>query len=365
MSAFLRVAPLTPELESEWDALALASADAWFWQTTSWIKWATAIASSAFAGAHSFVLQTASGEVAGICPVNVEERSGERTFAFLGGPIPAPAFSEKLSPAERDQALELYVETIAGLARREQVMHGSVKMPFTTALKPDASPVNPWLRFGYFDLPYLTQVVDLRLSESELWSAMRKGHRSDVKRAQKAASVQVWDRSTISSAKMDEYQALHAKDAGRVTRSRTTFDLMEGWIRDGHAILAETHLDGRAVAFAVIIHYKSGAFYASGCREPELADFPGSHLLQWEAMRWLKQHGCALYDIGIQFTGPQWFYVPTPKEVSISAFKRGFGGATVPLVTAERFYEPASLQRTFDARIRAYLAATAPDAVHS
>lgn len=365
MSTSFRVAPLTPALEAEWDALALSSADGWFWQTTAWINWATAIASSSFVSGHSFVVQGPSGRVVGICPVNIEVRGGEKVFAFLGGPIPAPAFSDKLSVAEREQALRLYVESLDALAQQEHVVHGSVKMPFTDALKPHRPAVNPWLGHGYFDLPYLTQVIDLRLSEADLWGAMRRGHRSDVKRAQTSAAVHLWDWRTISAEKMDEYQALHARDAGRVTRSRTTFEMMEQWIRAGDAVLAEARADDRPVAFAVIIHYKTGAFYASGCREPERPDLPGSHLLQWEAMRWLKRRGCELYDIGIQFTGPQWFYVPTAKEISISSFKRGFGGATVPLVTAERFYDGDALKRTFDARVRAYLDATGTGAVHT
>ena len=111
----------------------------------------------------------------------------------------------------------------------------------------------------------------------------------------------------------------------------------------------------------MLICYKTGAFYASGCRDPERPDVPGSHLLQWEVIRWLKANGFTLYDVGLQFAGPQWFNVPSAKEESIAIFKRGFGGLTVPLVTAERFYDHATLARMFSARVRA-LAEAAADA---
>lgn len=359
MTAGLNVTDLSPESESAWDALASASDDAWFWQTTDWVKWATVVAGEAFVSGHSFVIANSAREVVGLCPVNIELRGDERKFSMLGGPIPAPAFKNGLGPVEREHALHLYVDTLAAIARRERVVYGSVKMPFTGMLRPGHSAVNPWMRFGFFDLPYQTQVVDLRLSEDALWAGVRKGHRSDIKRAAQRADVHVWDATTVTPAKCREYQALHTKDAGRVTRSQTTFDMMESWIRRGQAVLAESALDGRPIAFAVVIRYKNGAYYASGCRDPEVTHVRGSHAVQWGVMQWLKQHGCELYDVGMQFIGPQWFYLPTPKEVSIAAFKRGFGGLTIPLVTAERFYDDEALRRTFEARITAYLQATA------
>ena len=358
MTAGLRVVALSDDLAARWDACALAWDTAWFWQTTTWIAWATAIAGEAFVSGQSFVLVNSAGDVVGLCPLNIEVRGGERTFAFLGAPTPAPAFDPALTSAERDLAAALYVQTLASIAQREGVTYGSLKMPFTGVLSASHLAVNPWLSHGYFDLPYLTQIVDLRKPESELWSDMRKGHRSDVKKASQRATAHIWDATTLTDDILAQYRALHAKDAGRVTRSHTTFDMMAGWIRQGHAVLAEARADGQPVAFAVIICYKTGAFYASGCRDPERMDVPGSHLVQWEAMRWLKQRGCALYDVGLQWSGPQWFYAPTPKEVSIAAYKRGFGGQNAPLVTAERFYSAETMTRTFATRVQTFVAAT-------
>lgn len=358
MSGYLRVDPLSPQLEPAWDEFASSSEEAWFWQTTLWIHWASEIAGGAFVGGRSFLIRSAR-EILAVCPVNIEQRGEDRTFSFLGEPIPAPAFKNGLDPAEREHALRLYVQTVEDMARQEDVTYVSVKMPFTEPRQSTPWAVNPWLRFGYFDLPYLTQVVDLRRSEDELWDDVRKGHRSDVKRAAQRAVVRIWDASTLSKEKYSQYQALHAKDAGRTTRSQRTFDMMEGWIRSGYAVLAETQLEGQPAAFAVVIHYKTGAYYGSSCRDPELAAFPGSHLLQWEVMRWLKQRGCELYDLGMQYAGLQWFCVPTPKELSIAGFKRGFGGRTVPMVIAERFFDGEALRRRFDARVREYLAAKA------
>ena len=168
----------------------------------------------------------------------------------------------------------------------------------------------------------------------------------------------MWDRATLPPGKFAEYQALHAKDAGRVTRTQRTFDLMEAWVQDGMAALVEADEGGRAVAFALLMIYKNGAYYGSGCKDPDLGPVAASHLVQWTAITWLKAHGIAWYDVGLQQFGPQWFDLPSDKNVSISAFKRGFGGDTMPLVTAECFYSSDLLEETFARRVRGYLAAS-------
>jgi hypothetical protein len=215
---------------------------------------------------------------------------------------------------------------------------------------------NPLARFSFFDLPALTQILDLRVDQSILWSGIRKGHKADIKRAQRKCDVQVWDRGTITPAKFSEYQALHQKDAGCMTRSQATFDMMHDWIRRGLAVLIEAEHGDQAVAFALLLLYKEGAYYGSGCKDPDHAELPASHLVQWEAIQWLKAHGYQFYDIGVQQFGPQWYEVPTPKEIAIAHFKRGFGGHTLPLVTGEFFYSAELLEKTFERRIQAYMA---------
>lgn len=362
----LRILPLTVEGYQGWDAFAHASADAWFWHTSAWMEFAKALAPQRFVNNLSFSILDGA-DVCAICPALVEEHEGARSFSYAGGPIPFPAFDNRIATARRAEAIALYVRTLESLAQQYGVSYVSVKVPsvassYLTGRLPYA---NPLLRFGYFDLAYLTQIVDLREPEEVLWAAIRKGHKADIKRAARSCAVNIWDAATITPDVFRAYQALHGKDAGRVTRSQDTFDQMLAWVRQGHAVLVETAFEGRAMAFALIMRFGSGAYYGSACKDPDLAAIPGSHLGQWEAIRWLKARGMQFYDLGIQQFGPLWFDVPADKELTIARFKRGFGGRTVPLVTAEYFFSPERLEQTFQQRLKAYLASRVAESATS
>ena len=354
----------SPELSGVWDVIAVDSDEAWFWQTRRWIDWIIERSGDDVVADASFVVMQGSEAVA-ICPLLIERGPDGPRFAFNGGPVAAPAIRNAIGRAGRQEILEFYVDTCANVAATHDVRYGAVKVPsLCRAYLGSVAPfVHPLRRFGYFDLPYLTQVLDLSVDEDALWSRVRKGHKADIKTARRDLTARVWHRDGLTAQTFAAYRETHARDAGRVTRSMRTFDLMEGWVRDGHAALVEAvTLDGRAAAFALLLLDKDGAYYGSGCKEPDLATLPSSHLVQWTAITWLKAQGVRYYDIGLQQFGPQWFEVPSAKDVSIAAFKRGFGGETVPLPTVERFYSADLLEETFARRARA-AAASLPMAV--
>ncbi len=351
--------PFTPALATAWEAIAADSDDAWFWQTRRWIDWIVERSGDDVVTEASFLVALENEPVA-ICPLVVERGPDGPRFAFNGNPVASPAIRNDVGRAGRQEILAFYADTCAAIAATYDVRYGAVKVPslcraYLGAGLPFAHPL---LRFGYFDLPWLTQIVDLAASEDALWARVRKGHKADVKRARRDLTARVWHGPEMPAATFAAYRQMHARDAGRAVRSTRTFDLMEGWVRARHAALVEasTH-DGRPAAFALLLLNKDGAFYASGCREPELATLPASHLVQWSAITWLKAQAFRYYDIGLQQFGPQSFEVPSAKDVAIAAFKRGFGGETVPLPTAERFYSAELLEETFARRGRAAAAA--------
>jgi hypothetical protein len=158
-----------------------------------------------------------------------------------------------------------------------------------------------------------------------------------VKRGEQLLQGRVLDRSNITREAFAEYQRLHQKAAGRVTRPPQTFEMMYEWICEGLAVLACASLDGHEVGFALVSVYKDGAYYSSGCEDAE-HDLPIGHVLQWAVMRWLKAHGIRYYEIGWQQYGTLLHDFPSQKELAISRFKRGFGGSSVSLFIGEKFY---------------------------
>lgn len=351
---------LVPEAYGRWDAAVADSDESWFWQTTHWIDWICERAGDDLIANRSFFV-VQGPEVVAVAPLVVERGPEGSRFAFAGGPMAAPAIRRAVGPAGRREIREFYARTLAERAREDDVSYASVRIP-SLSERHVASPgpyANPFLRLGYFDLPYLTQIVDLRPDESALWSAVRKGHKADIKAARRRFGAAVWYRDDLPAGRFREYQALHAKDAGRVTRSQKTFDMMEAWVRAGHAALVEASDAGRPIAFALLILYKDGGLYASACKDPDVGTLPASHLVQWTAITWLKARGFRWYDVGLQQFGPQWYEVPGDKDLTIARFKRGFGGQAVPLPTAEVFFSADVMERTFARRVRAYTDAVA------
>ncbi len=340
--------PIPFEDRLRWDEFARQSPDAWFWHTSHWMDYTAEYARDRFVENRSFAIAD-DGAWLAICPLVIlqhREREGIpafRQFAFFEGTVPFPAIRGDLSRHRRDEAVRCYVQALREIAAKDGVGHVRVRVPALAAsyLGAGGPKAHPLLRHGFIDLPYLTQVIDLTAELNLLWGNIRKGARADIRRAQRLCAVRIWDRDTITPERFAAYQALHHKDAGRVTRSQRTFDLMLSWIRSGCAFLAEVHRDERTIAFVLAVVYGRGAYYGSTCRDPDDQTPGASHLLQWEVMQWLRRNGYAWYDMGLQWFGPVWFENVTPKDVAISSFKRGFGGTTVPLLTAEFYYESA------------------------
>lgn len=365
MSSRFEALQLMAEVFDGWNRFAEESDDAWFWHTTHWMEFSEELARPRFIANLSFSI-VANSETLAICPLILERSSwpdGSSCFSCAGLPVPFPAMRSDLSSETRNQLLKFYVQRLASLAKDHGVGHVSVRVPAVARsyFSRGLPFVNPLLKYGYIDLPYLTQVIELEKDLRILWGEISQGPKSHIKRAAPVCEVNVWDRQSITAEKFREYQLLHQKDAGRVTRSQRTFDLMLGWVRGGHAVLVEARHADQAAAFALIILFGTGAYYGSSCKDPDAPEIPASHLVQWEVIRWLKKARFEWYDVGPQQFGPQWFDPASPKDVSIASFKRGFGGVTIPLVTAEFFYSKSLLEQTFEKRWREYFGALPPE----
>lgn len=341
-----------------WDGFCLQSSEAWFWHTTHWLDYTLAYRPECAPASHSF-LAFAGGKIAAICPLVLEtsHEAGEevRQFSYGGDPVPAPAFADGLAENTRRDVARAVYRQIDELAAANRVQRISFRIsppaPFFWRFTPPEP--NPLLREGFSDVSLLTQVIDLTLPEEQLLRDMRKGHRADIKRAEKIMCASVLDTSNITADAFERYRLLHRKAAGRTTRPLKTFELMHSWIQQGLAVLSCATY-GKDIGFALISVYKDGAYYSSGCVDPEFNHLPVGHLLQWRAMQWLKAHRTRHYEIGIQLSSSQPHSIVSEKEWNISFFKRGFGGATVPAWRAEKFYDEAFCRRVLQERAEQY-----------
>jgi hypothetical protein len=131
---------------------------------------------------------------------------------------------------------------------------------------------------------------------------------------------------------------------------------MHQWVDQGKALLVEALHEGRAAAYALVLCFKDGAYYGSGCCEPDL-DLPYlMHTLQWTAVTALADRGYRWYEIGHQYYGPTLCHPADEKECKISFFKRGLGGSPRLTVCGENYISAGMLRRVFDDRLAQFQA---------
>lgn len=155
-------------------------------------------------------------------------------------------------------------------------------------------------------------------SELEMKRAMSKGHRAAITQAEKAGIEAETYFGGNYPYHFEVFRALHAKDAGRITRPKATWDLMQQWVCDRHALLVMVGDE----AAALYITHGMGAYYASTARNPAAA--PERHrllgtALMWRAMRRLSATGHRWLDLGPVEAEP------SPKVAAIESYKKHWG----------------------------------------
>ncbi len=301
----LRSEPLAPENEAEWDRFCETSDRCWFWHTAAWQHYTAMYESDP---TPAFLTRDEHGRVVGIAP---------RSAA-------PPAVATDLSRSRRSEVFGSMLADLGGRSFRSSPLH----------ITDDLLLVRREIVVGVA----FHQLIQLR-DPSDLWADIRKGHRSDIRRAERELTVvQI---PGDGPADIRGFQDLHLKAAGRVTRAQGTWELMERWLTLGVArLFLAKRSDGHLVAAAYVYLFKDGAYYGSAANDPEYAGrMPAGHLLQWRILNWLLQPGSPYhhYDIGDQPPA----ITASEKELAIAAFKRGFGGSTV-LVPTFRVVESGS-----------------------
>ncbi len=167
-----------------------------------------------------------------------------------------------------------------------------------------------------------TITVDLADSEDGLLAAMGQSTRRKIRIAQKEGVVV----RPGSAADLETLYALY-----RTTGERDGFLIRppgyyeQAWrafMQAGlaHPLIAE--VDGQAVAAVILFHFGRTCWYFYGASANEARDKQPNYLLQWEAMRWAKAQGYAVYD----FWGAPDVFTEDDRMWGVYQFKRGFHG---------------------------------------
>jgi peptidoglycan pentaglycine glycine transferase (the first glycine) len=167
-----------------------------------------------------------------------------------------------------------------------------------------------------------TVVLDLQPEESALLAVMKPKTRYNIRLAQKHGV------SVREGAEQDLplLYRMYAETADRdsfVIRSEEYYrDVWGAMMRAGRARPLIAEVEGLPVAALILFHFAARGWYLYGMSRALHREKMPNHLLQWEAMRWLKHRGAAAYDL---WGAPDAFNESDPMW-GVFQFKTGFGG---------------------------------------
>lgn len=188
-----------------------------------------------------------------------------------------------------------------------------------------------------------TILIDLTQSEDALLAAMSQTTRRKVRVAEREGVTVRAARAADLPTLYDLYRITGERD-GFLTRPPSYYELEWRALMDAglaHALIAE--YDGQALAHVILFHFGRKCWYFTGASSNEQRDKMPNYLLQWEAMRWAKAQGYAVYDL---WGAPNDFVESDPLW-GVYQFKRGFRGVVTRYLGAYDYAPSPLLYRLY------------------
>ena len=175
-----------------------------------------------------------------------------------------------------------------------------------------------------------TLLLDLERPEDELLAAMKQKTRYNVRLAARRGvsvrSIGADDSPAEREAALSTFYQLYAETGRRdgfVIRPPEYYgDAWGSFLDGGLAQLFLAEFEGDAIAGLILFFFGSTAWYMYGASSNRERQRMPNYLLQWEAIRWAREQGYALYDLWgapdeLDETDPMW---------GVVRFKLGLGG---------------------------------------
>lgn len=177
-------------------------------------------------------------------------------------------------------------------------------------------------------------IVDLRRIEDEMIEGMKQKTRYNVRLAEKRG-VTVRFGTEDDLGMLYELYDMTARRDGFVIRPLDYYRLAWGtFMKAGLAQPIIAEYKGYPIAHVIIFGFAKRAWYFYGASADEGRQHMPTYRLQWEAMKWAKQQGMAVYDF---WGAPDNFFDEKDPLAGVFRFKEGFGGTTVRRIGAWDF----------------------------
>jgi lipid II:glycine glycyltransferase (peptidoglycan interpeptide bridge formation enzyme) len=186
--------------------------------------------------------------------------------------------------------------------------------------------------------------VNIKDPEEDILARMKQKTRYNIRLAEKkGVTIRAWEdvesfhKMLLLTGSRDGF-GVHSQEY-----YQRAYDLLHPR-QMGELLLAE--YEGKPLAALFVACHGDRAYYLYGASTGEERNRMPTYLLQWEAMKWAKAHGCQEYDLwGVpdesEATLEQHFESRSDGLWGVYRFKRGFGGELKRAVQAmDKVYHP-------------------------
>ena len=318
----LDIRPYEPSMHDAWEALVEASPQAWLFHKRVYIE---AVNRSMQVREHSLTLWKNNHLVA-IFPLNLyppEQPPKLNSYS----PSPAGmALQPGLGAKEAKEITQALHDAALEVARRENCKALILSLPpLAPTQLANAHGVSPLDPLGYAAVSTSTYIINLETDEETLFHNLRELARRQIRKAREAGV-------TIRPANENDlggYYDLHCATYDRTgvhPHPKEYFSaIFQQMAPAGLARIWAAEHQGKTIGYLNTAHYKSGAFYWTGCSSDAALELGANYLLQWHAILDAKARGMRWYDSGEAFPGEK-----TGKHAGLDSFKSGFGGERWP-----------------------------------
>ncbi|MBM4424145.1 MAG: peptidoglycan bridge formation glycyltransferase FemA/FemB family protein [Chloroflexi bacterium] len=187
--------------------------------------------------------------------------------------------------------------------------------------------------------------LDLTRAEEEIIASFKQKTRYNIRLAErKGVSVRA---PAPLDVPYDLLYRLYAETSvrdGFVIRHADYYrDAWGSFIESGRAQPFIAEVEGQPVAAIIVFHFAGRALYMYGMSSGQHREKMPNHLLQWAAIRWAKERGCAVYD----FWGAPDVFDESDPMYGVWRFKEGFNGALIRTPGAFDYAPSPALYRLY------------------
>lgn len=172
-------------------------------------------------------------------------------------------------------------------------------------------------------IPFGSHIIDLSLSEDELWDNVHSKHRNVIKKSEKDGVEII---SGVTDKLIEDYHAIDKETWKRSNQSAVGLEALKKQVYalGDNAIIYIAYLDGEPQSGAFFWYNMQMCYYMYGanCDKPHTG---AGNLLQWQAIRDMKAKGVKKYS----FVGCRINEDENSKYHGIQRFKERFGGELV------------------------------------